>query len=72
MKTAIMNIEKVIITGTYVSISNEVVANVTIADEQIAGGKYENMVFENVVFKNCTIQACYNCSWYHMLAKLVK
>lgn len=45
------------ITGSYLTLFNEVIANTTLAGKSFSGSRYEDVIFEGVNFINCTFQA---------------
>lgn len=45
------------ITGTYITLFDEVITSTVIVGEQISGARYEEVIFEGVEFIDCEFQA---------------
>jgi uncharacterized protein YjbI with pentapeptide repeats len=45
------------ITGTYLSLSDQIIKDLEVTNECISGCKYENIIFENITFIDCDFQS---------------
>lgn len=57
METTMIIEKKLIITGTYLIINNEIIKDLEVSNECISGSKFENTIFENVSFVDCNFQS---------------
>lgn len=57
METTIIQLEKSLITGTYIGMALEVIKDLALENETISGSRLEEVIFENVIFLNCNFQS---------------